>query len=399
MSTAPGGSRQVIVDGPVQFNPYAHAVHDDPFPFYERLRDEAPLYRNDELGFWALSRYDDVLEALHDHGTYSSADGITLEPRSPLPMLITFDPPEHTVMRRLVSRTFTPRRIADLEPRIRDLSQQYLSAFEGRHTGDLIGEYTAKLPMDVISTMLGAPPADQDMLRGWTDDLIHREEDSPDVTPTGIEAAIHLYQYFTELTKEKRADPGDDLLSGLTLAEVDGERLTNDDIVAFCVLLVIAGNETTTKLIGNAAFWLWRNPDQRRLLLDDPGRIPDAVEETLRYEGSTQIMARTTTRPVDLHGAVIPEGDKVLLLLGAGNRDPRFWDRPDEYDLDREKKLHLSFGHGVHVCLGAALARMETRISLEHLLARFGEYDVDAAGIERVHSGSVRGYSCLPISW
>lgn len=382
---------------PVEFNPYSHAVHDDPFPYYARLRDEAPLYRNDTLDFYALSRYQDVLDALHDAETYCSRFGITLEERSPLPMLITLDPPDHTAMRRIVSRTFTPRRIADLEPRIRALSARYLDDLAERGEGDLIGEYSARLPMDVISTMLGVPEADQDDLRGWSDAMIHREEGDPDITPTGIDGAIKLYQYFTALTKEKRERPGGDLLSGLVDAEIDGERLTNDDIVAFCVLLVIAGNETTTKLIGNASYWLWRNPDQRRILLDDPTRIPDAVEETLRYEGSTQIMARTATRDVELHGGTIPEGGRVLLLLGAGNRDERYWDRPDEYLIGRDKRLHLSFGHGIHVCLGAALARMETRIALEHILDRLGSYEIDVDGLERVHSGNVRGYRRMPV--
>ncbi len=384
---------------PLVFNPYAHEVHDDPFPFYRRLRDEAPVYHNEELGFWALSRYDDVLDALHDYDTYCSRHGITLEPRSPLPMMITMDPPEHTAMRRLISRTFTPRRIADLEPSIRALSARYLSAFDGRTSGDIIAEYSARLPMDVISTMLGVPEPDQDMLRGWSDAMIHREEGSPDVTADGIDAAIQLFEYFSAIVVEKQARPLDDLLSALVTAEVDGERLTDKDVVAFCFLLVIAGNETTTKLIGNATYWLWRNPDQRQLLLDDPSLCADAVEEVLRYEGSTQLMARTTTRDVTRHGVTIPADEKVLLLLGSGNRDERFWDRPDEFDIRREKKLHLSFGHGVHVCLGAALARLETRIALEDILDRFGAYDVDADGISRIHSGNVRGYDHLPISW
>ncbi len=385
---------------PLEFDPYSHAVHDDPFPYYRRLRDEAPAYRNDRLGFTALSRYHDVLAALHDHDTYCSRHGITLEPRSPLPMMITMDPPEHTVMRRVVSRTFTPRRIADLEPRIRDLSAAYLAPWDGASGGDLIADYAAKLPMDVISSMLGVPESEQDMLRGWSDLMVHREEGNPDVTDAGIDAAVNLYQYFTAAVKDRRAgSEADDLLTGLVAAEVDGARLTSNEVVAFCVLLVIAGNETTTKLIGNACYWLWAFPEQRQLVLDDPGLLPDVVEETLRYEGSTQIMARTTTRDVILHDAIISEGEKVLLLLGSGNRDERFWDRPDEFDIRRATRQHLSLGHGLHVCLGAALARLETRIAIGDVLARAGAYDIDTAGLVRMHSGNVRGYAHMPIAF
>lgn len=385
---------------PVEFNPYAHEVHDDPFPVYERLREEAPVYENRELGFYALSRYDDVLTALHDYETFCNRHGITLEPKSPLPMMLTMDPPEHTAMRRLVSRVFTPRRVADLEPSIRALSTKYLDPIAGEGHCDLIGDYSAKLPMDVISTMLGVPPADQDMLRGWTDDMIHREEGQPEVTEQGIEAAAQLYRYLCEMVTAKRAHPGDDLTSALLDASLDGQQLTDRDVVGFLLLLIIAGNETTTKLIGNAIYWLWRNPAERQKLLDDPTRIPDAVEETLRYEGSTQLMARTLTRDHELHGVTMQEGRKVLLLLGSANRDPRVWDRPDVFDIDREGlHRHLGFGHGIHVCLGAALARLEMRIALEHIHERLLDYEVDEAAMERVHSGNVRGYARMPLTF
>ncbi|MCX7621852.1 MAG: cytochrome P450, partial [Acidimicrobiales bacterium] len=280
---------------PVEFNPYAHEVHEDPFPYYRRLRDEAPAYYNAELDFWALSRYDDVITALHDPTTFCSRYGITLEPKSPLPMMITMDPPEHTAMRRLVSRVFTPRRVSELEPQIRALSDKHLRPWRDAGRCDVIADYSAKLPMDVISTMLGVPEDDQDMLRGWADDMIHREEGIPDITPRGIDAAAKLYAYFVDQVSQKRRRPGDDLISGLLDAEIDGARLDLDAVVGFCFLLVIAGNETTTKLIGNAIYWLWRNPDQRAKLHADPRLIPDAVEETLRYEGSTQVMAVSYT--------------------------------------------------------------------------------------------------------
>jgi cytochrome P450 len=390
----------------VRFNPYSYEFHDDPFAVYRRLRDDAPCYRNDDLGFWALSRYDDVVSALHDPETYCSRFGITLEAGNPLPMMLTTDPPEHTALRRLVSRAFTPRRIADLEPAIRRLSTGYLDAWRDHAAPDLIGDYAALLPMDVISRLLGVPHGDQEQLRAWSDALLHRDEGDVDVTPAGIDAAYQLYKYFSAFVAERRADPGaDDLAAALVAAGSgnaesgrDDDQLTDQQVVGFLFLLIIAGNETTTKLLGNCLLALQRFPAERAKVVADPARIPDAVEEILRYEGSTQLMARTLTRDVDLHDRKMAEGEKVLLLLGSANRDERVWDRPDVYDIDRAWPTHhVAFGHGIHVCLGAALARLEMRISLEEFVARHPTYEIDERALERVHSGNVRGYSRMPI--
>jgi cytochrome P450 len=383
----------------VRFNPFSYEFHDDPFPVYRQLRDEAPAYRDDDLGFWALSRYDDVARALHDPDTFCSRFGITLEEGSALPMLLTTDPPDHTALRRLVSRAFTPRRVADLESAIRTLSTGYLDRLRDRAAADLIVDYAAPLPMDVISRLLGVPDGDQEELRGWSDALLHRAEGDMEVTPAGIDAAYQLYKYFSAFVAERRAAPGDDDLAGaLVAAESDGERLTDDQVVGFLFLLIIAGNETTTKLLGNCLLAMQRFPRERAKVIADPARIPDAVEEILRYEGSTQVMARTLTREVALHGRKMPRGDKVLLLLGSGNRDERVWDDPDAYDIDRSWPTHhLAFGHGIHVCLGAALARLEMRVGLEEFLGRHPGYEIDERALERVHSGNVRGYSRMPI--
>jgi cytochrome P450 len=383
----------------VRFNPYSYAFHDDPFPVYRKLRDDAPAYRDDALGFWALSRYDDVLTALHDPDTFCSRFGITLEAGNQLPMMLTTDPPAHTALRRLVSRAFTPRRVADLEPAIRALSNTYLDRLQSSSSPDLIVDYAAPLPMDVISKLLGVPDGDQKQLRTWSDALLHREEGDKDVTPAGIDAAYQLYKYFAAFVAERRADPGaDDLAAALVTTESEDDRLTDDQVVGFLFLLIIAGNETTTKLLGNCALAMQRFPSERAKVIADVSRIPDAVEEILRYEGSTQVMARTLTRDVDLHGERMPEGDKVLLLLGSANRDERIWDRPDVYDIDRTWPAHhLAFGHGIHVCLGAALARLEMRVSLEEFLGRSPGYEIDEGALERVHSGNVRGYSRIPV--
>ena len=384
----------------VGFNPYSYEFHDDPFTVYRQLRDEAPAYYNEELNFWALSRYDDVLAALHDPERYCSKYGITIEDGNPLPMMLTTDPPDHTGLRRLVSRAFTPRRIADLEPNIRKLSTEYLDALDGRAEADLIQDYAALLPMDVISTLLGVPAGDQTQLRRWSDALLHREEGDANVTPEGVQAAIQLIQYFTAFVADKRANPrGDDLAEALNAAEIDGDRLGDEQIVGFLFLLIIAGNETTTKLLGNCLLALQRYPSERTKVQADLGKIPAAVEEILRYEGSTQAMARTLTTDVELHGETMRSGTKVLLLLGSGNRDERVWDRPDVYDIDRAWPTHhLAFGHGIHVCLGAALARLEMRVSLEEFLTRYPSYEIDESGLVRVHSGNVRGYARAPIA-
>jgi len=388
----------------VRFNPYDYEFHDDPFPVYRALRDEAPCFHNEELNFWALSRFDDVVEALHDPDTYCSRYGITLEEGNPLPMLLTTDPPEHTRLRRLVSRAFTPRRIAALEPSIRALSTGYLDGLSGRDDIDLIGDYAALLPMDVISKMLGVPDGDQHQLRAWSDALLHREEGVPDVTPAGIAAATHLYKYFTAYVADRRAHPGgDDFTAALIAAEPDGEALTDEQVVGFCFLLIIAGNETTTKLLGNCMLALQRFPVERAKVMADFARIPDAVEEILRFEGSTQVMARTTTRAVEVHGEKIEPDMRVLLLLGSANRDERVWEHADMFDIDRpgsasSTSRHVGFGHGIHVCVGAVLACREMRVRLEELLTRAPGYAIDESGLERVHSGNVRGYSRMPMS-
>ena len=384
-------------------NPYSYEFHDDPFPIYRQLRDDAPCYHNSALQFWALSRYDDVLASLHDPETYCSRYGITLEQDNPLPMLLTTDPPAHTDLRRLVSRAFTPRRVADLEPEIRTLARRYLGALVAKREGDLVADYAARLPMDVIARMLGVPEPDETSLRTWTNALLERDEGVPDVTDDGVVAATHLYKYFCDFVADRRAalargNAPDDLTTALCTSDGHAGTLADDHVVGFCFLLLIAGNETTTKLVANCLLALQRFPTQRRKVIADPGRIPDAVEEILRYEGSTQLMARTLTRPVELHGERMPEGAKVLLLLGSANRDERVWERPDEFDIDRVFQVpHVGFGHGIHVCLGAALARLEMRVSIEEILGAMPDYDIDEAGCRRVHSGNVRGWAAVPI--
>jgi cytochrome P450 len=384
----------------VRFDPFSYEHHEDPYPTYRQLRDAAPAYIDEDRGFWALSRHDDVRAAIDDWPTFSSSGGITLERRSESvePMLIEMDPPRHTELRALVSRAFTPRRVADLEGPIRDLARELSDGFAPGDRVDVIEDFAGKLPMAVISVMLGVPREDQDELRSWSDAMLHREEGSAELTPAGIDGATRLYGYFNDVIANRRRTPSEDLVGALVAAQGDDNRLLSPaEVLGFCFLLLIAGNETTTKLLGNAIFWLEAFPDQRARLLDDPSLIPAAVEETLRFDTSTQALARVLTRDVDLHGVTLPAGRKGLLLFGSANRDERHWDQPDRFDIARNPAGHLAFGHGLHHCLGAPLARLETRVALEVLLPVLGEYSVDADDAARVHSGNVRGFSRLPI--
>ena len=396
-------------DGPVVLDPYAYGFHEDPYPTYTRLRDEAPLYHNEDMGFWALSRHADVLEGFRDSVRFSSSHGVSLDPMASGPnayktmSFLAMDPPKHGRMRGLVSRGFTPRRVLDLEPRIRELTREHLDEALADGSFDFIADFAGKLPMDVISELIGVPASDRAELRRLSDLLVHREEGVTDVPPSGIEAAFELVAYYTGMIEERRARRTDDLTSALLDAEIDGDRLSDDEIIGFLFLMGVAGNETTTKLLGNAWYWAWRNPEQQAKALARPEAIPGWVEETLRYDNSSQLLARITTEDVPLHGGVIPAGDRVVLLVGAANRDPRAFADADAYDVDRfgadgsgSQGLLASFGVGRHFCMGASLARLEAKIALEELLARVADYEVHPEGIERVHSVNVRGFSVLP---
>jgi hypothetical protein len=392
--------------GDLRFSPYDYAIHADPYPTYARLRDEAPLYHNAEDDFWALSRHADVIDGFRDTARLSSAHGVSLDASAYGPgahrtsSFIAMDPPRHGQLRGLVSRAFTPRRVEQLEPDIRALARAHLDrALQRGDEFDLIADLAGKLPMDVVSELMGVPAADRDELRRLADLVLHREPGLRDVPPAGVAATLELVAYYADLVADRRRRPTEDLTSALAAAEIDGTRLSDDDIIAFLFLMVVAGNETTTKLLGHAWYWAWRNPDEQAKPFGDPGRIADWVEETVRYDTSTQFLVRTATEDIPLHGGVVPTGGKVVLLLGSACRDPRAYDDPDRFDLDRTQDTQLaSFGVGRHFCLGASLARLETRVTLEELVARIADYDIDEAGAERVHSANVRGFARLPTS-
>jgi cytochrome P450 len=387
------------------FNPFDYAFHEDPYPVYARLRAEAPVYHNEAQGFFALSRHADVLAAFKDWRTYSNRFGVSLEQvreskdvRAYLSML-GMDPPDHDALRALVSKGFTPRRVQESEPRIRALARHYVDGFIERGQCDFIAEFAGKLPMDIVSEMLGVPESDRDELRLWSDAVLHREEGIEGLPPGAIQAAARLAAYYGRLVAERRKRPGSDLVSALLAAEIEGARLEDRDVIGFLFLMIVAGNETTTKLLGNALYWLSRNTSERETLRRDPSRIGAWIEETLRYDNSSQLLARTVVRDHEVRGVRMREGDKVVLLVGSANRDADVFPNADAYDIDRDTSQSLSFGRGTHFCLGASLARLEAQVSLEEVWSRLPEYAIDEAGLVRVHSTNVRGFSAMPLEF
>jgi cytochrome P450 len=384
-----------------EYDPYSYELDVDPYPVYRRMQDEAPVYRNERLDFFALTRFQDCLDALLDWQSYSSAQGTVLElmghEQFSGSLMIFMDPPKQTRYRNLVSKAFTPARIRALEPRIRAIAVRYLDALVGRPRFDAVKEFTAKLPMDVISSMLGIPAEDRDMVRGWSNDVLHRDPGNPMPTRRGIQSMAQMHAYFAEQMDLRRRRPTDDMMTALIHAEIGGERLSDGEIGGFFNLLATAGNETVTKLLATALYWLHVFPDQRRILVEDVAAIPNAVEEFLRFDPPSHYQGRTLRHGRTLHGVAMPEGARVLVVNGASGRDPRKFPDPDRLDVRREIDVHLGFGYGRHICLGASLARMESRIALEEFLRRFPEYAVPPEGVERIHSSNVRGLGGLAI--
>ena len=390
---------------PINFDHYDHALQDDPYPTYARMREEAPLYHNEEQDFWVMSRHADLHQAFRSDDTFSNKMGVSLDPSAwnESAYLVTsflgMDPPEQTRLRKLVSRGFTPKRVADLEPRIREISDQYLDAAIARGSFDWITDFAGKFPMDVISEMLGVPVADRDEVRRYADLLVIREDGLRDVPPAGFEAAGWLFTYYGDLIADRKAHPSDDLVSALINAEDEGQRMTDQELTAFLFLMVVAGNETTTKLLGNAVANISKNPDQREAVYADPTLIEPWIEETLRYEASSQLLARLTTKDLTIGGVTCPAGSKLMFNIGAANHDHEVFEHAEEFDIHRDKAelaKHIAFGGGRHFCLGANLARLEARIALERLVEKTSSITVNGEP-KRFYSANVRGYASLPV--
>ncbi len=406
--SAPASS--AVTGRPVEFDPFSSDFFDGAYGTYRRLRDEAPVYYNAKWDFWALTRYDDVATATKDHATYSSAKGATLDMVKahdnaiPVPkVIISMDPPEHQKMRKLVSSVFTPRAIASLESMVREKISERIEALDPAGF-DVVADFSALFPNEVITTMLGVPKEDRDQIRRWLDLLLERHPGEIATTPEGYEASVNTGVYYYHLVQQRRAQPQDDMVSRLIETEVerDGriEKLSDIDITGFATMLGGAGAETVTKLIGNAMVAFADFPDQWRKLREDPSLVTAAVEELLRYEPPSQYQVRTATRDVSLRGTTIPEGAAVLLVTGSATRDERIFADPDRLDIERERRMgfNLAFGYGVHSCLGAALARMESRIALEALSTVLPRFEIDREGLRRVAMSNVCGYANVPVT-
>ena len=371
------------------YDPTAPRFQDEMHDVYRVLRDDFPAYRDPDGRYFAVSRFADVWNAVHEWATFSS-DHVA-EADALMPQMIYMDPPRHTDLRALVSRAFTPKRIADLEPRIREVAGGLIDTFVRDGGCDLVSSFAAPLPSTIAGELIGVPPEHLESFRSWTEQFI---------AITGpedfAEAAANIYGLFAELVAERRKAPRDDLMTALIEAEIDGEHLSDEELLGFSFLLLIAGNDTTTSLIGIGAELLARHPDQRAELLADPALIPAAIEEMLRIEAPTQVLPRTAMRDVELHGVTIPEGSRVMLVWGAANLDDREFADPERFDIHRRIGRHLAFGHGAHHCLGAALARLEGRVAFEELLRRVPDYELAGTPVW-YPSNWARAYEHLPI--
>jgi cytochrome P450 len=402
-------ARSAAMSTAVEFDPFSDEYFNDPSEVYRRLRDEAPVYFNERYGFYALSRFADVLAAHRDWEGFSSAHGIDLATLSKdeemvrsFRSIIMMDPPEHDRLRALVSRVFTPRAVDALEPMIRDVIGGVLDGLDGATEFDAVADFSAPFPVEIIARMLGVPEGERQAIREGLDVSLHREPGQIDMTPEGMDAVVTMGAYYYELSVEKRKHPGDDMISRLTQVTVDrgdGVETGLDDaeIAGFAGLLGGAGAETVTKLVGNAVVLFARHADQWQKILDDPDKIPRAVEEILRFVPPSQYQGRYSSAGREFEGGTVPAGFPVLLITGAATRDPRAFDRADEFDVERTPGISIGFGHGTHSCLGAALARMESRVAIDEMARRWRHWEVDEAGLRRVHMSNVAGYSNVPI--
>jgi cytochrome P450 len=396
--------------GAVEFDPFSDDYFDNPYDTYRRLRDEAPAYYSDTYGFWALSRYEDVNRAHKDWQTFTSTHGSSLDMMLAPPeyweerrLIISMDPPEHDRLRSLVSRVFTPRAVQNLEPMVREVVAAFIEPIAGSASFDAVADFAAPFPVEIISRMLGVPAPDRQQIRHWLDLGLHREPGEKGPSPEGIAAQEESTAYWKALVAEKRAHGADDMISQLIDAEVDrgdGQgttQLTDFEITGFLGLLGGAGAETVTKLVGNAFVLFARNPEQYQRVKDDPALIVSSVEEILRILPPSQYQGRFTAQESEFHGVIIPAGFPMLLLTGAAMRDERMFPDPDRFDVGRPIAQNLGFGIGIHSCLGAALARIESRIAIEEMIRLWPDYTIDEAGLARVNMANVAGYSNVPV--
>lgn len=393
-------------DSELYYDPYDFEIDTDPYPIWRRLREEQPLYHNERYDFYALSRFDDVEKGLVNWRGYSSAKGTLLElirsgMEIPPGSIIFEDPPGHDMHRGLMSRVFTPRKMNAIEPKVREFCARTLDPLMGSGGFDFIRDLGAQMPMRTIGMLLGIPEQDQEAIRDRIDEGLRLEEGTmPDPSMT-FEAAEQA-NGFEEYIDWRAKHPSDDLMTELIQAEFEDEtgttrRLSREEVLGYVNLIAAAGNETTTRLIGWTGKVLAEHPDQLQQLVDDRSLIPGAIEEVLRYEAPSPVQARYVTEDVEIYGQVVPGGSVMVLLNGSGNRDDRKFADGDSFDITRKIDHHLSFGYGLHFCLGAALARLEGRVALDEVLQRFPSWQVDWDNAVQARTTTVRGWERLPV--
>lgn len=392
-----------VKDVDLYYDPFDFAIDDDPYPVWRRMREEAPLYYNEKYDFYALSRYEDVARELPNWQTYRSGRGTTMDViksgiEVPPGVILFEDPPLHDLHRRLLSKVFTPRRMAAIEPLVRDFCVRALDALAGSESFDLIGDLGAQIPMRTIGYLLGIPETDQARIRDRTGRAIGLKEGT--FRPATADAFENSYQLFADYIEWRADHPSDDLMTQLLNAQIEENGqlrpLTRTEVLTYTSMIAGAGNETTTRLVGFIGQLLAEHPDQRRELVADFALIPAAIEEVLRFQAPSPVQARYVAHDTECYGQTIHEGSIMLLLNGSANRDERQYPDGESFDIHRNAP-HLSFGQGIHFCLGSALARMQARVVLEEMLTRWPEWDVDYSGAQMAHTASVRGWGKLPI--
>ena len=372
----------------------------NPFPWYEAMRKHRPVFYDEQNGIWHVFRYGDVKKVLSDYTSFSSSAGRVESSSNPIgASIISTDPPRHTQLRSLVNKAFTPRRVQELAPRIRAISEELVEKLVRDGRGDLVEDYSGPLPVIVIAELLGIPPGDRRKFKKWSDDLISGTSEGMDETSEDyFNPQVAMAKYFSGIISLKRENPGDDLISSLLEAEVDGEKLSEFDLLGFCVLLLVAGNETTANLITNAVLALSEHEEQYQRVIRDPSLIPGMLEEALRFRSPVQSMFRTCVRDTELGGKVIHRGEPVLAWIGSANHDDGEFTQAGEFMIDRNPNRHIAFGEGVHFCLGAPLARLEARIALETLVEKAGKLAVmKDAKLEPLNGVIVYGLKHLPV--
>jgi pimeloyl-[acyl-carrier protein] synthase len=404
-----------VATSPVEFNPFLPEFRADPYPQYHQLRSADPVHWSAFLGFWVLTRYVDCVTVLRDAARFSTDphnwagfEGVVQAMGGPGPLLemqtkwmLLLDPPDHTRLRTLVNKAFTPRVVEGLRPRIQEIVDSLLDDVQSAGGMDLIAELAYPLPVIVIAELLGVPTEDRDKFKGWSRDLARTLDPivTPEIIEAGNNATLAFIDYFRVLVAKRRKGPREDLISGLIAAEEQGDRLSEEELLATCVLLFGAGHETTMNLIGNGTTALLRHPDQLAKLQQDPELIQSAVEEFLRYDGPVQMTARTALEDVEIDGKIIPKGQQAIIVLGAANRDPAQFPDPDRLDLTRKDSRHIAFSQGIHHCLGAPLARVEAQIAINTLLRRMPALWLQSEDLEWRETVTLRGLKALPVAF